>query len=410
MSPSPSLSIALVHYTAPPVIGGVESVVAHHARWMHAAGHSVRIVAGRGDPACLPVPFVQIPLADSRHPHIEALKAELDAGRPPPELDNLTSQLEASLATVLQDTDIVLAHNVCSLHKNLALTAALHRLYSSHALRRLILWHHDLAWTTPRYRVDLHNGNPWDLLRTDWGAEHVVVSLTRQRELANLLGIPPEGITVIPNGVDPRQLLKLEPSTLELIHSLRLDQAYPVLLLPVRITPRKNIELALGILAELRRDYPEAALIVTGPPGAHNPANARYFERLLEARRQLDLEASAHFLARIAPVALPDEVIADLYKIADALLLPSKEEGFGIPLLEAAFHRLPAFCADIPTLRELGGADVTYFRLDATPGSIAQRISARLHSIRDHAFRARAWREGTWEAVYARHIAPLIDR
>jgi glycosyltransferase involved in cell wall biosynthesis len=410
VSPSPSLSIALLHYSAPPVVGGVESVIAHHARWMTAAGHAVRIVAGRGDQSSLPVPFVHIALADSRGPQIEALKAELDAGRPPPELEAITAQLEASLASELRGVDLVLAHNVCSLHKNLALTAALHRLHESRVIRRLVIWHHDLAWTTPRYRAELHPGYPWDLLRKDWGAEHVVVSVTRQRELANLLGIMPEGITVVPNGVDPRQLLKLEPSTLDLIRRLHLDEADPILLLPVRITPRKNIELALNVVAELRRDYPEAMLIVTGPPGPHNPANARYFEHLLTLRRQLGLGTVAHFLAEIQGEYVPDEVIADLYKIADLLLLPSKEEGFGIPLLEAAFHRLPAFCADIPTLRELGGAEVTYFRLDATPGSIAQRISARLHGNRDHAFRARAWREATWEAVYTRHIAPLIER
>jgi glycosyltransferase involved in cell wall biosynthesis len=107
---------------------------------------------------------------------------------------------------------------------------------------------------------------------------------------------------------------------------------------------------------------------------------------------------------------LPDAVIADLYQIADLLFLPSKEEGFGIPLLEAAFHRLPVFCADIPTLRELGGGEVTFFGLDAAPADIAARIAHRLRGNPDHAFRARAWREATWEAVYARHIAPLIER
>lgn len=410
MDESRRLSIALLHYSASPVVGGVEAVVTHHSRLMAAAGHDVRILAGRGEQASLPVPFVPLPLMDSREPQIESLKAQLDAGHAPPELEPLIALLEASLAEELETVDVVIAHNICSLHKNLALTAALHRLQRSGRFRRLIVWHHDLAWATPRYRAELHPGFPWDLLRTDWGAEHVVVSQARRHELAELLGIRPEAITVIPNGIDVSRLLKLEPNSLDLIHRLRLDQADPILLLPVRITPRKNIELALRVLGEVRRCYPKAALVVTGPPGPHNPANEAYFGQLLAQRGELGLEAAAHFLAEIHQGYVPDAVVGDLYQIADLLFLPSREEGFGIPLLEAAFQRVPVFCADIAALRELGGEQVTYFDLEASPESIAALMIERLKRHPDHAFRARAWREATWEAIYRRSIAPLLDR
>jgi glycosyltransferase involved in cell wall biosynthesis len=406
---APGRSIALLHYAAPPVVGGVETVLAHHARLMAAAGHDVRVLAGRGEQASLPVPFLHVALMDSRHPRVEAAKAALDSGRPPPDLESLAFELESLLAEALAPADIVIAHNVCSLHKNLALTAALHRLYARHTLRRLLLWHHDLAWTTPRYQAELHPGYPWDLLRTDWGAEHVAVSAARRDELARLLGIPPQAITVVPNGVDPAGLLKLEPLTVDLIHRLRLDRAAPVLLLPVRITPRKNIELALQVLAELRPALPEAALVVTGPPGPHNPANARYFEQLLELRASLGLRDAAHFLAEEHDGVVADAVIADLYQVADLLFLPSREEGFGIPLLEAALHRLPVFCADIATLRALGRGEAYYFNLDSPPAEIAGCIARHVGEHREYAFRARAWREATWDAIYARHIAPLIE-
>lgn len=406
---TPGRSIALLHYAAPPVVGGVETVLAHHARLMAAAGHDVRVLAGRGEQASLPVPFLHVPLMDSRHPRVEAAKAALDSGRPPPDLESLAFELESLLAEALAPADIVIAHNVCSLHKNLALTAALHRLCARHTLRRLLLWHHDLAWTTPRYQAELHPGYPWDLLRTDWGAEHVAVSAARRDELATLLGIPPQAITVVPNGVDPAGLLKLEPLTVNLIHRLRLDRAAPILLLPVRITPRKNIELAVEVLAELRPTLPEAALVVTGPPGPHNPANARYFEQLLELRSSLGLQGAVHFLAEVHDGVLADAVIADLYQVADLLFLPSREEGFGIPLLEAALHRLPVFCADIATLRALGQGEAFYFDLGSPPAEIAACIARHVGEHREHAFRARAWREATWDAIYARHIAPLIE-
>ena len=179
------MNIAILHYSVPPVVGGVESVIAHHACLMAANGHSVRLVAGRGEALGEQIPLIAIPLADSQHPRVLAVKEQLDKGILTAEFDSLREDLSSQLQTALSGVDILIAHNVCSLNKNLALTAALHKLHTSAArkLPCLILWHHDLAWTTPRYLPELHDGYPWDLLRTDWGnTRHIVVSeLRRQR-------------------------------------------------------------------------------------------------------------------------------------------------------------------------------------------------------------------------------------
>ena len=265
-----------------------------------------------------------------------------------------------------------------------------------------------MAWTTPRYRSELRDGYPWDLLRTDWGARHVVVSDLRQRELADLLYLPLDSITVVPTGVDVAAFYKLEATTRDLIDRLDLLSAAPILLLPVRLTPRKNIELAIRALAELRREFPTARLIITGPLGPHNAANADYFAQLTGLGAELDLSGAVHFLAELIEGYLPDEVIADFYRLSDALILPSREEGFGIPVIEAAFSHLPIFCSDIAPLRALGGDDVTYFSPDDDPAAIAALLID--HFRRDGAARwaARARRAFSWTRVYADHIAPLL--
>ena len=414
-----TMQIALLHYSAPPVVGGVESVLAQHARWMTDAGHSVRVVAGRGSQFDARVPFVALPLADSRHPDVLAAKAALDSARVPPDFARLVGEIARSLRASLGDVDLVIAHNVCSLHKNLALTTALNSLHEYAPGARLILWHHDLAWTTPRYRAELHDGFPWDLLRSDWPrAKHVVVSESRRRELADLIGRPPSTIAVVPSGVDAVALFKLEARTREFVTRLELLDAEPLLLAPVRITVRKNLELALRVLASLRsagavprrEDFPHAALIVTGPPGPHNPANADYFARLKALRAELGLSGAAHFLAELTDEYLPDVVIADFYRMADALLLTSREEGFGIPVIEAGLARLPIFCTNIAPLRELGGADATYFSPDAEPGEVAGLIGGRLRGDPAYRAAARVRREYVWDRVYAEKIAPLLER
>lgn len=406
------MEIALLHYSAPPIVGGVESVLAHHARLMADAGHRVCIVAGRGAQFDARIPFIALPRADSRHPAVLAAKAELDAGRVPPDFARLADEIALGLRAALRGADVVIAHNVCSLHKNLALTAALWAAYGRRAAEsRLILWHHDLAWTTPRYRAELHDGYPWHLLRTAWPqARHVVVSELRRHELAELLGLPPGTIPVVPSGVDAAVLLKLEARTSELVTRLNLLDAEPLLLLPVRITPRKNIELALQALAALRESCPRAKLVVTGPPGPHNPANAEYFARLKALRREAGLDGSAHFLAELIDETLPDPVIADLYRLADALIMPSREEGFGIPLIEAGLTRLPVFCADIAPLRALGGADATYFSPDADPREVAALIAERLRDDSGYRLAVHVRSQYLWERVYAERIAPLLEQ
>jgi glycosyltransferase involved in cell wall biosynthesis len=181
------------------------------------------------------------------------------------------------------------------------------------------------------------------------------------------------------------------------------------LLLPVRLTPPKNIELALRVLSALRYEFPKAMLVVTGPEGPHNPANGEYKTMLLHLRDSLGLRGAAHFLAEYTTDFLPDAVIADFFRLADALLMPSREEGFGIPLIEAAITRLPIFCADIPALHALGGADVSLFSPDADSSDVAALIASRLQSDLVYRFAARAKRTYTWEGIYTASIAPLLE-
>lgn len=405
------MNIAILHYSVPPIVGGVESVIGHHARLMAANGHKVNLIAARGESLDAEITLTRLLLADSRHEEIAALKAELDHGTVPPQFEFLTDKLSADLQRILSGADVLISHNVCSLNKNLALTAALHKLHAAGSLPRLILWHHDLAWTTPRYQSELHDGYPWDLLRRDWGnTTHVVVSELRRTELSNLMSLDTDDIHVIPNGVDVERFYKLEEKSRQLFQRTSLLDSAPILLLPVRLTPRKNIELALRTLSELKKTYPQAALVVTGPLGPHNADNVHYFSMLKTLRAQLKLEGSAHFLAEYSDEFLPDEVIADFFRAADALFFPSREEGFGIPLIEAAFSRTPAFCADIPPLRELGLNDAHYFSADEDPSRVAAMIASFFEGSPTAKLALRVRATFRWEAIYLQQIAPLLQK
>ena len=404
------MKITLLHYSAPPVVGGVENIIEYHARLMTDHDHQVQVIAGRGSQFDERIPFVYLPMIDSRHEDILAIKQDLDRGVVSEAFHKRVATIEMQLIAHIADEDVLVAHNVCSLNKNLPLTAALFNISRKVEKPRMILWHHDLAWTTPRYQKELHEGYPWNLLKTEWNAvTQVTISEARRSELAGLMKLDERQITVIPNGVDVERVYKLEKKTREFIEKLDLLQASPLLLLPVRITPRKNIELGLRVLACLRKDYPFATLVVTGPLGPHNPSNVQYFERLRALRSELGLSDSAHFLAELADgYIIPDPVISDFYRMADALFLPSTEEGFGIPILEAGISGIPVFCSDIPPLRELAGEFASYFSVDENPQTIAAMICKYCSNNKIFQFRAKVQAQYAWWNIYEAKIEPLL--
>jgi glycosyltransferase involved in cell wall biosynthesis len=311
----------------------------------------------------------------------------------------------------LASTDVLIAHNVGCQNKNLALTQALYNLSQSGRGPRLILWQHDLAWTDPHYRSELFPGRPWDLLSTAWpDVKQVTVSEANRQELAAEMGLPLKKITLVQSGLALADFLNLQPRTASLVNDLELTLAAPLLLTPVRISPRKNLELALRTLAELRQKMPQAALVVTGPVKSQSAANEDCLCRLIELRDHLGLKGSAILLAELLPEGLPEESLADFYRLADALLLPSREEAFGIPLLEAGLSGLPIFCSELGSLKELAGENAVYFAPNEDPKRVAGLIAGRLLNDPVYRMRVRVRHQFTWEAVYRKQIAPLLEK
>jgi glycosyltransferase involved in cell wall biosynthesis len=413
------MKVTLLHYAAPPVVGGVEQTIYYHALEMTRTGHTVHVLTGDGEPFDPRVRVTVVPALSSRHPDVLAVKEQLDRGDVTPDFIALRDKLTSLLSDALSGVDALIAHNLFTLHKNLPLTAALYELtvkrenYRTNQLSNspiILAWHHDLAWDDPRYQNEVHSGYPWDLLRTAWpGVRHVTVSAAQQARLAALYHLPPERIAVVPPGVDPARFFRWTETTRRLMDQLGLLKADLRLLLPARLTRRKNVEMALRILAALRNlTALDARLVVTGPPGPHNPANAAYLQDLLDLRRDLGLQHAAHFLYEL-DVAPDDDTMADLYQLADALLFPSAREGFGIPILEAGLARLPIFCSDIPPLRETGADSAHYFDLQGDPAVIAARMADVIERDAAHRLRLRVLSDYTWKRIVEEKVIPLIE-
>jgi glycosyltransferase involved in cell wall biosynthesis len=109
---------------------------------------------------------------------------------------------------------------------------------------------------------------------------------------------------------------------------------------------RKRIDLLLRIFAEVRRTVPGARLVRVGGPFTGEQA------KLADELGVADAVAVLPFLDKA--------VLAAVYRRASLVVLPSEEEGFGLPVIEAMTCGTPVVASDLPVLREVGGAAATF--------------------------------------------------
>lgn len=109
---------------------------------------------------------------------------------------------------------------------------------------------------------------------------------------------------------------------------------------------RKRIDVLLDVFARVRAAIPDLLLIHVGAPFS------------AEQERQVDALGVRNAVTVLT--GLPRERIAELYSDASLVLLPSDAEGFGLPVIEALACNARVVASDIPVLREVGGAAVSY--------------------------------------------------
>lgn len=110
------------------------------------------------------------------------------------------------------------------------------------------------------------------------------------------------------------------------------------------IEPRKNHHLLLDIWERFAAEGAQAPhLLILGHRGWNNEA----------VFRRLDALPPGGLVREVA--GLPDAAVAAILGGATALLMPSRAEGFGLPVAEAAARGVPVIAADLPVYREVLG-------------------------------------------------------
>jgi glycosyltransferase involved in cell wall biosynthesis len=103
------------------------------------------------------------------------------------------------------------------------------------------------------------------------------------------------------------------------------------------------------------------------------------------------------------------DVVADLYRVADLMFIPSHQEGFGMPVLEAGLLGVPVIASDaVPAAKEIGSEEVMRFKLDQPPQQLAQRLLTWVEADNRLRLARRTRQNYTWQAIFRRDIEPLL--
>jgi glycosyltransferase involved in cell wall biosynthesis len=403
-------SIALLHYTCPPIVGGVEEILDQQASLFFRHGHPVRVMTGRGGRKDRAYEVEINPLLDSRHSDILRIQKRIPDHRS--EFRSLVDALFRYLQQALKGFDVLIAHNVLTMAYNLPLTYTLHKLADAKTTR-IVAWNHDSPFFYPGL-PDYLGQAPWKILKRSHPAiRYIAISESRKRQFLSLFGRRTR-VDVIPNGIDPFQFYQLDSATARFIRENRLLDSDLLMVQPSRLHPRKNIELSIRVLRALHDRGVKARLLVTGSYDPHENKDVRYYNRLRNLAQELMIDEhvlmiSEHDFQGGNKFIVDKLIIRDLYLIADILFLPSLQEGFGLPLLEAGLMKLPVFCSEIPPFREIGGNDISTFALDDPPEKIADQILAWAARPGPLSLYRRVIRHHVWDNIYDSLLLPFIN-
>lgn len=404
--------IALLHYSSPPVVGGVEEIIRQQASLFHRYHHFVKIFVGEGDQFTDKYKVECNPLLSSKKFPPDEFDPSSKKGATQT-AQKYSQEIYDYLKEILADFDVAVFHNVLSMPYNLPFTYAVHRIAQEKILP-VVSWNHDSPFFYKDHSSYLYDP-PWDILkRYNKDVHYVTISGSRKKLFSDLYE-GAEDITVIPDGIDPVKFFCLDSLTLKLIQKRRLFEADFIIVQPSRLHPRKNIELSIRVTHALKHLGCRAKMLITGAYDPHDPRTWVYYARLKklvdELRMKEDIIIVAEYLFKSGEHLQADRIIMrDLYLIADILFLPSHQEGFGIPLLESGMIKLPIVCSDIPPFREIGGEDVCFFDPEESPEQIGKKVLDFTQNLKPHRMFRKVIKNYAWDNIYHYTLLPYFQR
>jgi glycosyltransferase involved in cell wall biosynthesis len=204
------------------------------------------------------------------------------------------------------------------------------------------------------------------------GATILAISEATKEETIRLLGMPTESVEVVPPILNPIFKMAGEHPA-ETRAAERFGVREPYVLAVASLEPRKNFGRLLDAWSSLGEKTGAHQLVVVAAEGW----------RQGRVRRRLERMTGDGSVVKIGHV--PDEVLAGLYRRANAFVFPSLAEGFGLPVVEAMTCGAPVVTSGVSSLPEVCGEAA----LLVDPEDSDEIASAIANLLRDRSLRRR---------------------
>ncbi|MBE3589392.1 MAG: glycosyltransferase family 4 protein [Firmicutes bacterium] len=225
-------------------------------------------------------------------------------------------------------------------------------------------------------------------------AAYIAVSLAVREELVRRLGVPPERVRVIYNGIDLSRFAGETggPSRAAARAALGLPDDVPVVAALARLAPEKGIDLLLDAFAGLAA--PMAPILAVAGAG---PLRARLEERA----RRAGLAGRVRFLGH-----LEDPV--QLLRAADVVAVPSRAEGLGLACIEAMAAGRAVVAAAAGGLPEVVRDEANGLLVPPGDAAALQRALSRL--LTDEILRRRLGERARQDVALRFDLAGMVRR
>ena len=254
--------------------------------------------------------------------------------------------------------------------------------------------------------------------------------------IAEMYGIFPDDVRVVPNSIDPRTFWDLHPLTSSLIEKYGLLNADIVATYPLSstrmhfdadyaedISNGKNLMFAIRIIAELKKLGYSVRYVVAN---AHANAEKEKETIKIIRERATTLGLSPNELVftslEMAPAfenGVPRRVVSELFRLSNLFLFPSASENCSLVLLEAALSKnLLVLNESFLPLRAQLQSQALYFKFGAAGErlnyaesyftDLAKIIASALKKEQSlNSFRKIA-REFNLDTIFKKHLEPLF--
>jgi glycosyltransferase involved in cell wall biosynthesis len=210
----------------------------------------------------------------------------------------------------------------------------------------------------------------------------IAVSEATRRDIVELVGFPEDRISVVHPGV-PLHFSKATAEEQQVVRE-QLDLRDKTLVLFVgEVAERKNVRLLVEAFARARSTNREARLLLVGSPGVGSSDVADAIARLGLAQAVIQLGHA------------PQHIVEALVAAAEVLVLPSRDEGFGFPALEAMSVGTAVVASDSASLPEVVGDA----GLLVPVGDVEALSDAIVRVVENDGFRAELGRRGEQRAA-----------